>query len=188
MIPSWLSKLTWRNLIRWVLVALPLSGYLTFAPGNKIHVPSFVWPPIGSIVKYAAGFAAVLVGLLGKLPSRSRTGDARNRWFNGALFVSVASLFIYAYFLSVYVQGVHTPENGMQYRVIGSERTSQSTLCRPNKSDEDLLKCGGLEDGDIETLWTVSSVRKARLELFMSYVVLLGALNVAITAASPRST
>jgi hypothetical protein len=103
------------------------------------------------------------------------------------LSISFLALFLYGYFLLAYVKGVPTPEDGMQYRTVGSERTPQAMLCRPNRSDEDLLRCGGLKDGDIETLWTVSSVRTARLELFISYVVLLSALSVAVAGSSRRS-
>ena len=174
-----------RWVSRGILVALPLSGYLPMVTDNKLHAPSIVWPPIGSIVEYAGGAASVLVLLIGKLPSLSKKKTSVGNWFGGGLIVACVALVAYAYCLLTYVKGVDTPHDGTQYRTVGSVRTPVAARCGENISEENLLKCGGLDDGDIETMWTPSSVRQARLELFFSYVVLLGSISLVIEA-SPR--
>ena len=174
-----------RLLSRAVLAALPLSGYLPMVTNNRVQAPSVVWPPIGSIVEYAGGAASVLILLIGKLPSLSKTKASVGNWFTGGLIVACVALAVYAYCLLTYVKGVDTPHDGTQYRTVGSVRMPAAARCGENISDEDLLKCGGLDDGDIETMWTPASVRRARLELFFSYVVLLGSISLVIEA-SPR--
>jgi hypothetical protein len=57
----------------------------------------------------------------------------------------------------------------------------------PGKSDEEVLQIAGLDDGDIERMWTPNSVKHARLELFVSYLLALLALNFAI-GVIPRAS
>lgn len=181
--PAFDAVLRWVS--RAVLVLLPLAGYLPRITDGRVHVPPIIWPPIGSIVDYAGGLASAFVLGLGSLPeiTKART---RGRWFAFGLLATFVFLATYATLLSTYVKRVGTPRDGMQFRTVGSVRTPASLTCPRNVSDEDLLECGGLNDGDIETMWTASSVRQARLELFLSYVLCLGALSIVVDTA-PKS-
>jgi len=173
-----------RWIARPVLALTPLTGYLPLASSGKLGASRFLWPPIGSAVVYAAGIAAALVVAIGKLPLVFRPKS--KAWFVGGLVTTLIALGFYASLLLTYVKGVDTPYNGTQYRAVGKIRTPTAERCPEHTSDEDLLKCGGLEDASIETLWTASSVRQVRLELFISYVLLLGSLNVLIESSPQR--
>jgi len=184
---KWPEKLRFGWIARGVLVLLPLAGYLPSLTKNALSAPHILWPPIGSVVEYASGIATVFVGLIGSLSKLSRRSP--DMVFKAAVLAAFLALFAYGFLLSTYVKGVETPNNGTQYRTVGTERTGLAKVCYPNESnpsDEELLKCGGLNDGDIERMWTPSSVRWVRFDLFLSYVALLGSLNLAI-AAAPRS-
>jgi hypothetical protein len=145
-----------------------------------------VWPPIGSVVQYAAGAASVLILLIGKLPRLPDSKISTVNWFKWGLLTAVLGLVGYAYCLITYVKEVETPKDGIQYRAVGSERTAAAANCPPQSSDQDLLKCAGLEDADIEKVWSPGSVRRARLELFLSYIVFLGSINLMIEAWSEQ--
>ena len=174
-----------RGIVRTVLSVLPLTGYLPILTNEKVQTPQILWPPIGSVVIYAAGIAAVLIWAIGELPKLSVKKAADRYWFAGGIAAALLSLGWYALLLIAYVKGVETPFNGLQYRTVGSVRTPVADRCTPNKTDQDLLRCGGLEDGDIEELWTPSSVYRVRFELFMSYILVLGSINVVIRS-KPR--
>jgi hypothetical protein len=105
------------------------------------------------------------------------------------IFLALVSLFTYSYLVEKYVKEVPTPENGLQYRTIGSERTAAvQRQFPPNISDVDLLRAGGLDDGSIETMWTPSSVLWVRVRLLATYVLCLSFVNFAIgTYGSPNS-
>jgi hypothetical protein len=76
-----------------VLVALPLSGYLSLA-STKIHVPQFIWPPIGSIVEYAAGSRLYsLESLEDYLPALKRWPPGIDGPCGGCLFLSLRCSF-----------------------------------------------------------------------------------------------
>lgn|GEM_PF-4670641 len=175
-----------RGIVRTTVSVLPLIGYLPVLTNEKFQTPQILWPPIGSVVVYAPGIAAVLIWAIGELPKLSTKKGAARYWFIGGIATALIALGCYALLLIAYVPGVPTPFNGMQYRTVGSVRTPVADRCTPNKTDQDLLRCGGLEDGDIETLWTPSSVYRIRFELFVSYILVLGSINVVISS-KPKS-
>jgi hypothetical protein len=88
----------------------------------------------------------------------------------------------YAHFLAAYVVRVETKKYGDQYRTVGSEKSAKALRDYPGESDERLLEIAGLNDGDIEKMWTPSSVRRARVELFISYLATLCLMNFALGA------
>jgi len=181
---NWFRTLTLRT-FQIIVVVLPLTGYLPLY--TNIHPPPLLWPPIGSVAVYASGIATMFVGLIGSLIKFSRRSPSSILKFSlSAAFIALCG---YVILLSTYVKGVETPNNGTQYRAVGNKRTDLAKVCYPNEvspSDEELLKCGGLNEGDIERMWTASSVRLIRLSLFLSYVVVLGSLNLAAAAASHK--
>jgi hypothetical protein len=161
------------------------------AAGDKIRNLPLVWPPLGSIETYAAGVAVVVIGFFGALPVLIKTKSHAKKGAKIGLGLSLASLFIYGFFLLTYVKGVETPKNGVQYRTIGSQRTDEAEQKFPGKSDAEILQNAGLTDGDIERMWTPSSVSHARIGLFISYILCFAAANFAIGAfsrASPDTT
>lgn len=142
----------------------------------------FVWPPIGSIDIYAAGIATVIIWAFGMFPQRLRYKKSARRWAGFGLALAFGSFLFYAHFIAAYVVRVETPKNGSQYRTVGSEKSIKALHDYPSESDEGLVKIAGLEDGDIERMWTPSSVRLARLELFSSYLATLCLINFALGA------
>ncbi len=171
-----------RALPKTVVVLLPALSYLPVIAGQRHQVPSLVWPPIGSSSEFAGGLAVILIWIVGRLPtlSRSRANSRKLRAFT--LAAAVIGLAVYVVFLALRVKGVDTPLDGRQYRTVGSVRTPVALRCGTDSSDEDLLSCGGLEDGDIERMWTPSSVVHSRLELFFAYVFTLSFINILLTS------
>lgn len=172
------------------LIALPLIGW-------KLEPFPVVWPPLGSIETYAAPLAATIIAVFGILPSFFNSNAATKKWMRigvpFAICVAIISLFAYVCFLLTYVKGVETPNNGTQYRTVGSQRTTIAQQRFSRESDAKVLEIVGLTDGDIEKMWTSDSVREARLELFVSYLVglmsinfVLGSLARTPTGSAPR--
>jgi hypothetical protein len=160
-----LSKLVW----------LPLS----VAPlvGEKLqHVP-FLLPPLGSIETYAAGIAAPLVAAFGLLPMFLRTKATAKLHARIGALLALGGLILYGVFLIASVQGVDTPKDGRQFRTIGSERTTEANSMFPDASNEEILRKAGLTDAAIERMWTPNSVRRARIEVFISYLSALALAN-----------
>ena len=167
--------------VRWAVALLPLVGYKTQS------VP-LVWPPIGSIAVFGASAAVAITGAFGKLPSIFETKKNAKKGMLYALTVALLALIAYSFLLSKFVKKVETPNSGVQYRTIGSQRTAEARQKFPGKSDEEVLKVAGLNDGDIERMWTPSSVQHARFGLFISYLVLLGSFNFAVGSYSRASS
>jgi hypothetical protein len=174
-----------RTVWRWILVGLLVLGRfaIAFVPyfGHKANDSHLIWPPIGSMETFAVPMAVILIGLFGAAPKLFRTKSRAKLGFATALFVTVISLFLYAY-LQRYVIRVDTPFNGTQYRTIGSQRSEECLRKLPGKSDEEILEIAGLSDGDIKRMWTPDSVFQVRLKLFTTYLIGLASLNFALGA------
>jgi hypothetical protein len=172
--PNWIKQLA-SKLIRGAIAVSPLAGY-------KLQNAPLIWPPLGGLEIYAAGLAVALIGILGALPSAFRTKAVAKKWIGYMVVLAFASLISYGYLFSKYVIRVDTPNNGTQYRTIGSERTALGSQAFPTESPEKILEGIRLEDADIKRVWTPSSVDHARFELFISYVASLGFINFLIGA------
>ncbi len=166
--------------IRWAVALLPFVGY-------KIQSVPAMWPPIGSLAIYGASSAAALTGAFGKLPSIFETKATAKKAALCAFAIALFALIAYGFLLSKFVKGVETPNNGVQYRTIGSQRTIEALQIFPGQSDEEILEKAGLNEGDIERMWTPSSVEHAQFGLFISYLVLLGSFNFAVGSYSRAS-
>jgi hypothetical protein len=163
------------KVLRISISILPLAG-------DKIQNVPIIWPPLGSVETYAAGIATATIALFAALPALLKTKSVATIGTVVGLFAAALSLVLYANFLLTYVKSVETPHNGTQYRTIGSQRTVRAQQLLPNDSDGQLLEQVGLTDGDIERAWTPDSVKRARLELFASYVAALASINFALGA------
>jgi len=142
----------------------------------------FVWPPIGSVDIFAAGIATVVIWAFGMFPRRLRSKKSARRWAGFSLALALVSFLFYAHFLAEYVVRVETPRNGSQFRTVGSEKSTKALHDFPGESDGRLLEIAGLNDSDIEEMWTPSSVRRARFELFSSYLITLCMINLSLGA------
>jgi hypothetical protein len=169
------------KIIRCGITASPLLGY-------KIQNIPVIWPPLGGIEKYAASAALIFIAVAGLLPSIVTKRITAKICMCGSIVVCLAALTVYACLISKYVVSVETPNNGTQYRTIGSQRTAEAIRMFPGESDQRILQIAGLNDGDIEKMWTPSSVRTARVELFLAYVLTLCALNFAVGLLPRLST
>jgi hypothetical protein len=125
----------------------------------------------------ATGLSAVFATLAYRL-IRNDVTKAKIGYYRAiALIVVLLSGSIYSYLLISYVKGVETPDNGIQYRTVGSERSERTKGLLPGALDAEILKIAGLADSDIEKMWTPASVERVRFELFISYLVALLSLN-----------
>jgi hypothetical protein len=171
-------------LFGWILTVLPLAGYLIAKKVPSVHL---VWPPLGSIEAFAAGLAMALTALFGRIPRLFRTKGGAKKAVVVAVLVAVVSLVAYCALLSKYVVKIETPNSGTQYRSIGSEVTPKARHMFPDEPPERILEIAGLDDADIEQMWTPSSVHRARLELFVSYLLCLAAINFAAASYARAS-
>jgi hypothetical protein len=165
------SKRSKAKILGFAIPAVPLIGYAW-----KLHV---VWPPLGSIEVYAATSAVAIIAALGALPGLFGAPTSAKKWATGGILAALLPLGCYAFLLTKYVKAVETPNNGTQYRTIGGQLTPLALKTYPGESPEGILAKNGLTDGDIERMWTPTSVECARLELFLSYVLTLGLFNFA---------
>jgi hypothetical protein len=167
------------HLFRAAITAVPIAASPVGASlvGDKSQRLPLIWPPVGSLMVYAVPLASLIVGLVGWTLPKLLKKRASARFSVLSLGLAFVSLFLYFYLVSRYVKEVETPHNGTQYRTIGSVRTVDAQKMFSKMSDQDLLKTGGLEDGDIETMWTPFSVLRVRLELLITYVLCLSFVN-----------
>jgi hypothetical protein len=173
---SW-TKHLWNTAIGLgsaVVAAIPIVG------SHQEHL-KVVWPPIGSLATYLAPAAAVLTSATAIISaSIKRTKMSKRRkalYVAPALFIDVLSILLYSYFIATYVREVDTPKDGMQYFTVGDERTPLAKEYFPHNSDSEILEGAGLTDGVIQQMWTPESVRRARLSLFISYLMVLLSTN-----------
>lgn len=169
------------KLLRAGVALLPLAG-------DKIQNVPIIWPPLGSIETYAAGLATAIIAVFAALPTFFRRKGSAKIGAVVSLLAAVVSLIFYVNFLLTYVKGVETPKGDTLYRTIGSQRTAKAQLKCPNCSDEQLLEKAGLTDAAIEWAWIPSTVKRARLELFISYVAGLASINFALGALARAKT
>ena len=114
------------HLLRAVFVGVPIaaSPFGSYIVGNSTQRMPLIWPPVGSLVIYAVPLASIVIGLVGwVLPKQfSKSVNVKLRMISVVLVI--VSLFAYFYLVEKYVKEVPTPENGVRYRTIGSERTA----------------------------------------------------------------
>jgi len=171
--------------MHWVPLALaPIVA--RFLRVDKIDLP-FVWPPIGDYESLLCTLAAATVALFGVIPLKLRTQAIAARNMKIALGVGSVFVVLYGILLMTVVVPRPTPKNGTVYIAIGFERTDLAKSKFPNVSNDELIKDAGLEQGDIEKLWTASSILLAKTLLFLSYLGAMTSLNYAI-GAHERST
>jgi hypothetical protein len=171
------------HLLRVVFVGVPIaaSPFGSYIVGKSTQRIPLIWPPVGSLVIYAVPLASIVIGLVGWVLPKQFSKNVNVKLRTASVCLALVSLFAYSYLVLKYVKEVDTPENGAQYRTIGSERTAAvQKQFPPTTSDVDLLKMGGLDDGSIETMWTPSSVLWVRLRLLVTYVLCLSSVNFAV--------
>jgi len=175
-----------RSLVRWIRrrlhwVPLAVAPVLSKFLADKIDVP-FVWPPLDAGEVYLAALSSGVVAFFGWLPARLRTKETANRhmWMAGGL--SLLLLIVYGILVMKVVVAIETPHNGTQYRTIGFQRTVLAMTQFPNAPSEELIKSSGLNEGDIEKMWTPESILLAKGLLFVSYLGAIASLNFAVGA------
>jgi hypothetical protein len=176
---------SWSRVSRGAISAIPIGGSAIHL--LQIHLPQLIWPPLGGIEVYAAGLAVVVIAVFGKLPSLFKIENHVKKWMGIGILAAVVSLSTYVFLLSRYVKGVETPDNGIQYRTIGSQRSAEAEQKFAQLSDQEIMQIAGLTDGDIERMWTPSSVANVKFELFFSYVFALGSINFVLGALALES-
>jgi hypothetical protein len=145
---------------------------------------SFVWPPLGSLETYGAYAAMVLIGLFSLLPNVLENKQQAKSWLKWAMATTCVAFMLYAFLVERYVISVETPANGVQTRSVGFRVEPRIRALYPDKNDPELLRIGGLEDWQIQKVWTPGSVLALRMSLLSTFAITLGLANVALGAAA----
>jgi hypothetical protein len=145
---------------------------------------SFVWPPLGSLETYAVGAATLVIGLCSLLPNLIETKRQAKLWLMWGVLATVGLFALYSVLVTRYVARIETPANGVQLRSIGFRVNPRIRALYPDKNDPELLRIGGLEDWQIQKVWTPNSVLALRLCLLISFALTFGIANIAIGAAA----
>lgn len=144
----------------------------------------FIWPPLGSLEVFAAYVATLLIALCSFLPGLIETNRQAKEWFVRSLTACLVAFLIYVVLVGRYVVIVDTPANGAQARSIGFVVEPSIRARFPHENDAQLLKIGGLEDWQIQTVWTPRSVLASRLCILASFSLMLALTNVALGSAA----
>lgn len=156
-----------------------VAGSPLLAKQLSSHSP-FIWPPLGSLETYAPYAATLLISICSFLPAIIENKKQARRWLVASLACAVLTFGTYCYFVGCYVITVDTPFNGTQARSVGFIVKPNIRSLFPDKSDDDLLKIGGLEDAQIKRVWTPGSVLACRLCILLSFASTLAFANVGL--------
>src|SRR5271155_99899 len=130
---------------------------------------SFLWPPLGSLETYGAELATVLVGLFSLLPLMLENKQQAKLALKTAIAMAFVVFLIYTFLVGRYVISEETPNNGVQTRSVGFRVEPRIRALYPDKTDSELLRIGGLEDWQIQKVWTPDSVLLLRLSLLVTF-------------------
>jgi len=145
---------------------------------------SLLWPPMGSIETYGVEVATVLIGLFSLLPLMLENKQQAKSILKAAIASACLMFLIYACLVGRYVISEETPYNGVQTRSVGFRVEPRIRALYPDMTDSQLLRIGGLEDWQIQKVWTPGSVLALRLSLLITFSLTLGLANVALGAAA----
>jgi hypothetical protein len=152
--------------------------------GKRYGDPSFTWPPLGSLETYAVPAAMVAIGLCTLLPNLLESKQQAKSWLKRGIVATFLMFIAYSVLVSRYVITDETPANGVQVRSVGFRVEPRIRAMYPTKNDAELLRIGGIEEWQIETVWTPWSVHVLRLTLLITFALTLGLANVTIGAAA----
>jgi hypothetical protein len=94
-----------------------------------------------------------------------------------------ASLAAYSSFVQFFVAPVGISSQGRTaYVTVGYRLAEQYRILYRNQSSSEVLKDQGYEEDDIERVWTQGSLFATRLMGLMTYLLVLGSINVCIGA------
>lgn len=123
---------------------------------------------------YGVPIAVAIIAIVGNLPLKLSTKQAAVRGLRISICAALASFSLYNHLLLRYVKC--TTQQEITCRTIGAVRTGRAPV---QYSDTEILRIHGLEDTQIEQMWTAESIEHARLELSSAAVFAWGALNFA---------
>ena len=144
----------------------------------------FIWPPLGSVETYGAYAAFLIIGLFCLLPTTLDSKHQAKSCLRGSIVMTCVVFVLYAFLVERYVISVETPNNGVQTRSVGFRVEPRIRVQFPDKNDPELLRIGGLEDWQIQKVWTPGSVLALRLSLLLAFSLTLGLANLALGAAA----
>jgi len=159
---------------------------ITGSPFLAQHLATspFFWPPLGGLEVFAAYAAMVLIALCSFLPSAIGSKRQAKAWLDYSFSGAVLAFLIYAVLVGRYVITVETPHDGTQVRSVGFNVEPSIRAMFPREGDPELLRIGGLEDWQIQKVWTPGSVLAARLCILTSFSATLALANVALGSAA----
>ncbi|HMH13263.1 MAG TPA: hypothetical protein VK578_09160 [Edaphobacter sp.] len=181
----------WEKMMDWLRQFAPLQYRLpqvavVVAPFLAQHYSEspFIWPPLGGLETYAAYPATLIIFLFSFIPVTLENKQQAKSWVKGAIAMACVTFVIYAFLFERYVISEETPANGIQTRSVGFRVEPPIRALYPDKNNSELLRIGGLEDWQIQKVWTPGSVLALRLSLLITLILTLGLANVALGAAA----
>lgn len=153
---------------------------------DHVTASSFVWPPLGILDIYSVPAATIVILLCSCLPRVVVTKTQINKWFIATATIAVLFFICYSALVGRYVIGVQTPSDGFQVRSIGCRVEPRIRALYPDKNDLELLRIGGLQDWQIQKVWTPASVLVVRLSILTTFALTLGIANMSIGVAAIR--
>ena len=145
-----------------LLALFPLANL--FPLGNEIFLP-----PLGSSTALASAISAAFA-LLSSFAVYALRPVRTARGVIGCAIVSFACAVAYFAATDLYVREVAIPSENASVRVsIGATRTTFADTFFPGQTDEQILRGRGLDDEQINRIWTRGSVLRARLILWLTF-------------------
>jgi hypothetical protein len=165
------------KLLQGAVLTLPIGAAL-FSKRAPI-----LGPPIGRLTLLVVPFAVVLVGIGTVLPWLLINLSATKRLVGFSVVTCVLSLAAYSSFVQFFVAPVGISSQGRTaYVTVGYRLAEQYRILYRNQSSSEVLKDQGYEEDDIERVWTQGSLFATRLMGLMTYLLVLGSINVCIGA------
>lgn len=175
---DWVGSLT-----KWMVEKLhwlPLG--LAPVAAHTINLP-FVWPPIGNIDIFLGALTSAIVILVGWLSTNLRTQQVAKRNMKWAVGVAAALSVLYGVLLMSVVVPKENLRHETLYINIGFQRTTLAKTMFPEATPPgELLEYSGLEESQVQKMWTPGSILLAKVLLYLSYLSAMASANYAIGA------
>jgi hypothetical protein len=140
-------------------------------------------PPLARLSLLVVPFAVAIVGVGMVLPWLAQNTRTTRKIVIGSAASCVASLLIYACFVQLFVAPVViNSQNRTVYVTVGAKRDQPYRQLYKGKRNSDVLKDQGYQEDDIDRVWIPASVFITRFMGLLSYICILGSINICIGA------
>jgi hypothetical protein len=155
-------------------VLATLSAAAPLASIIPTDLTTYLFPPLGDLTPMARFICVALVLMV---IGCGWIAVGTSKWLKPligfATLVFCLALMLYAFFYSEHVIKISTPDTSILVSV-GTEKTPFATKTfTKGETDWEMVRHRGFGDEEIESIWTKASVRYARSQLFITYIVAL---------------